>query len=354
MVRYAAVAAAVVPTLASDAAAQEAVDPAVAAAVSRGVQFLVTQQRPDGSIIEQHNATAMTSLALMAMAATGTTPSDPTPAGQAMRRALDYIIQPQRRNADGYFGESDGSRMYGHGITALMLTELYGMGADATQDQGIGEACRQAVDLILAAQDVPKGSGFQGGWRYTPTSNDADLSVSVWQLLALRSAANDQLDVPPESIASAVGYLKRSFTAPLDERGAPSEPVGGFGYMPRGRKATFAMTAAGALALQICGEYDSPLVDAAEAWLRENPPNRNERFFYYGIYYYAQAMHARGGETAQLADVKTTELLLPAQRGDGSWLADNAEERNAGAVYSTALSILALTVRYHYLPIYQR
>ena len=48
------------------------------------------------------------------------------------------------------------------------------------------------------------------------------------------------------------------------------------------------------------------------------------------------------------------KLLLDAQRGNGSWLARGGEERNVGAVYSTALAILSLSVRYHYLPIYQR
>ena len=39
------------------------------------------------------------------------------------------------------------------------------------------------------------------------------------------------------------------------------------------------------------------------------------------------------------------------QRSDGSW-AGNGQEHDP--VYSTSLAILALSVRYHYLPIYQR
>ena len=48
--------------------------------------------------------------------------------------------------------------------------------------------------------------------------------------------------------------------------------------------------------------------------------------------------------------------LLVLQEDDGSWPMPpkgNAETRG-GPVYGTAMSVLALSVKYHYLPIYQR
>ena len=65
-------------------------------------------------------------------------------------------------------------------------------------------------------------------------------------------------------------------------------------------------------------------------------------------------MHQAGGKFAERADKLVPELLLLGQRSDGAWLARGGEERNVGAVYATALAILSLSVRYHYLPIYQR
>jgi hypothetical protein len=65
-------------------------------------------------------------------------------------------------------------------------------------------------------------------------------------------------------------------------------------------------------------------------------------------------MHQAGGKYAELADKLVPELLLEGQRSDGSWLARAGEERNVGTVYATALAVLSLSVRYHYLPIYQR
>lgn len=323
-------------------------------AIDRAKKYLLTQQRPDGSIADRSHATAMTALTLMAIASTGELPSDPTPTGDAMKRALQFVLDDDRHTDTGYFGEQDGSRMYGHGIVTLMLTELTGMGVDSAQEAALHKKCKLAIDLIIASQRMPKSVEFQGGWRYLPNSNDSDLSVSVWQLLALRSAANDQMDVPPAAIAQAVEYLERSYTGRRDVDGKPTEDRGGFGYMPGGGNPSFAMTAAGMLAIQICGEYDSPLVLASERWLREHPPTKDERFFYYSMYYYAQAMHQRGENTAQEAERRVHDLLLPMQREDGRWEAGSGEEASAGAVYATAMSILSLSVTSHFLPIYQR
>ena len=114
------------------------------------------------------------------------------------------------------------------------------------------------------------------------------------------------------------------------------------------------MTAAGLLAMQVCGQYDSPLVEGAAKWLLQHRPKINERFFYYGMYYYAQGMHQFGGECAEIADKLVPEILIPAQRSEGSWLGRGGEEKNVGRVYATSLSVLSLSVRYHYLPIYQK
>jgi hypothetical protein len=208
--------------------------------------------------------------------------------------------------------------------------------------------------LILAAQEVSKPAKLQGGWRYSPSSRDSDLSVSVWQLMALRSAKNDGLDVPGEAIEQAIKFLKNSYASPVNRDGKLRDPVSGFCYTPGTRHSTFTMTSAGLLAMQVCGQYDSPMVAGAAQWLLDHPPKLNERFFYYGIYYYAQAMHQVGGEAAATADQQVPKLLIEAQRNDGSWLGRGGEEKNIGYVYATTLAILSLSVRYHYLPIYQK
>lgn len=321
--------------------------------IDSGVNALLRQQKDDGSIADRGHATAMTSLAIMALAAVGVVADQNTPRGLALHRAIDYVLTPRNQD-NGYFGQRDGSRMYGHGITTLMLTEILGMGSTIQQNQRIHESLVGALKIILKSQAVTKPPKLQGGWRYTPSSRDSDLSVSVWQVMALRSAKNDGLDVPTEAIESAVDYLRNSFVSPLNKDGIPRDQVSGFAYTPGTHHPSFTMTAAGMLAMQTCGQYDSPLVASAARWLLQHTPNRGDRFFYYGMYYYAQGMHQVGGEAAEVAAKVASDELLELQSNTGHWISQHGEERNIGQVYSTALAILSLGVRYHYLPIYQR
>lgn len=296
----------------------------------------------------------MTSLAIMAMASVGIQPADPSPEGKAMNRALNFVLHKDRQDDKGYFGQKDGGRMYGHGIVTLMLTEMLGMSTSDEQDALIHERCQKAIDLILSSQKEQKPVNDRGGWRYNPNSHDSDLSASVWQLMALRSAKNDGLQVPGSAIRDAVGYLKRSYSVPLDRNGLPGDKAGGFCYQAGHRHATYTMTAAGLLAMQVCGEYESPLVAGAADWLLARPPKWKERFCLYGTYYYAQGMYQRGGEHAATAQRLVQEMMLKEQKGDGSWEAANGEERNASKVYATSMAVLSLSVKYHYLPIYQK
>jgi hypothetical protein len=324
------------------------------AAVARGIQYLVSQQRKDGAITDRGHENAMTALAIMAMASVGHQPVDHSQEGVAMSQGLRFLLGDGRQDPQGYFGASDGSRMYGHGIVTLMMTEMLGMGADSAMDARIHESCQKAIDLIVRSQGVKKAANARGGWRYTPDSGDSDLSVSVWQLMALRSAKNDGLDVSSKTIDNAIEYLRRSYTSPLDSNGNPRDMKNGFSYEPNGGGPSFTMTSAGLLAMQVCGQYESPLAIGSADWLLEHPPQWNDRFILYGLYYFAQGMHQRGGDHAGKAAKLVSDLLLPKQKGNGAWESSGGEEQNAGSVYCTSMAILSLSVKFHYLPIYQR
>ena len=323
-------------------------------AVDKAIAFLITQQREDGALVDKSHDTTMTALSIMALASVGVQPGSDSPEAIAMSRALQFVLRDDRVDKNGYFGNRDGSRMYGHGIITLMLTEMLGMGTTEEEDRLIHERCQMAIDVILASQKVSKPTNYRGGWRYTPEAKDADLSVSVWQLMALRSAKNDGLQVPSSAIEDAVEYLKRSYASPIDRNGLPQKKASGFSYEPHHNNPTFTMTAAGLLAMQVCGEYESPFVVGAADWLMEHPPNWKERFSSYGTYYYAQGMYQRGGEYSQTARRLVQEMLLEKQDGNGSWVAGNDSEQGHGAVYATSMAVLSLSVKYHYLPIYQK
>ncbi len=321
-------------------------------AIARGITFLLSNQKTNGSFADSQE-TAITSLAVLSLAASGHQPTDRTREGDGMRRAIQFLLRLDRQTKEGFFGENDNSRMYGHGITTLTLTELLGMGSDKIQDGLIRDRVRKAIDLILRAQRVRKrDASHNGGWRYMPDSTDSDLSVTVWQLLALRSAKNAGLEVPKDAIESAVKYLKESYKPVVEPK--PGVPLlGGFAYQP-GQNPTYAMASAGMLALVVSGEYDAPEVEGTANWLRDNPPDPGNYWFYYGTYYYAQAMFQRGGEHAIEGRKLTEQNILNHQQEDGSWQGTQGQELGVGKIYSTSLAILSLAVKFHYLPIYQR
>ena len=96
-------------------------------------------------------------------------------------------------------------------IITLMLAEMLGMGLDDAQDKRIRQTVPKIIDLILRSQKVRKSPSHQGGGA-GPDARDADLSVTVWQLMSLRSAKNSGLKVPASSIEEAIGYLRRPTT----------------------------------------------------------------------------------------------------------------------------------------------
>ena len=314
----------------------------VDAAMEGGADFLLNTQQPNGAL-SKSKADTMTALGIMALASMGHQPTDPGKYGKVLREALGFILRekPTRyynKNPNLVYFGGDGSRMYGHGITTLCLTEMLGMGVEKNQEKRLREVCKKALDLILSSQRVRKSSaGHRGGWRYGPASHDSDLSITAWQLLALRSGKGAGMDVPKEAIDAAVGYLKHSYSS----RGG----VKGCAYKP-GQSPSLAMAAAGLLSLQVCGEYDSPEANGSAEWLsKQNVVGGG--YFYYSIYYYSQAMQKRGGDVATKAREFVEKSLLKKQKKNGSWSGGH------GPIYCTSMAILSLSVKYHYLPIYQ-
>ena len=167
--------------------------------------------------------------------------------------------------------------MYSHGFGTLFLAEAYGM----THRPEIREKLQKAVRLII---DTPE---HRGGLAVPAGARDADLSVTICQINALRAARNAGLYVPKETVDACIRYVKQS-----------QNPDGGFRYMLQGGASAFPRSAAGVVALQSAGEYDSKEVRDGIAYLRQYTReiklgNRYSHYFY-GHYYAAQAMWIRG------------------------------------------------------------
>lgn len=313
------------------------------AGISRAIVWLASQQQPSGAWRSDSygESTAATSLAVMSFMAAGHVP-DEGPYGRHISRGIAWVLSEQQTNGLLVGKNRSHGPMYSHGIATLMLAEVSGMVSGDMADR-CRKTLERAVKLIVDAQNHPKGGQHEGGWRYQPTSGDADLSVTAWQLLALRAAKDIGCDVPSQNIDRAIEYIKRLRV----QRG------GGFGYMA-GHGATVTRSGCGIVALEVCGEHRTPETMAAAQLILLRPLTKQEHYFYYGAYYCTVGMYKVGGEEWQTARPILYDTILGLQNPSGQWNPIHGSERAAGDVYATSMAILALAIEYGYLPIYQR
>jgi Prenyltransferase and squalene oxidase repeat len=327
----------------SDAAPPGPTEREVDDSIVRALRYLAQRQQPAGGWNVDAfggEATSATSLSVMAFLAAGHTPGE-GPYGEAINRGVQFVIEHQQANGLLVHRHGHGP-MYDHGISTLMLAEVSGMVPEQQADAA-RHGLERAIRLILASQMIGKQANQSGGWRYQPSSNDSDLSVTGWQLLALRAAKDIGCDVPADNIDQAIEYVKKC--SARDGRGFAYQPGGG---------ATPVLTGTGLLALQVCGEEKSAEVDRAATYLQQRPIHYRDPWFFYGVYYTTIGMYKRGGDDWNAARPLLFQELLSNQSADGSWASGNQNEAPWGRNYTTAMAVLALSVEYGYLPIYQR
>jgi hypothetical protein len=312
-------------------------------AIERGLVFLsTTQDKTDGSWrANGRGGPAVTGLCVMAFLSAGHVPGEGR-FGPAIERGVRYVLSCQRD--DGLITVEGGLDMYHHGIAVLMLAEVAGM-VDGALAKQVREAVRRGVTVILKAQ---RTTGLdRGGWRYgVVPDGQSDMSVTGWQVLALRAARNLGCDVPAEVIELATAYVKRC-----------QDPTsGGFNYLANGGPPTHACTGTGILVLELGGKGRHRSEEALQAGghLRRQPITDNLEHLYYACYYCSQAMFQLGDDYWEPYKGRLHEVLLRRQsRENGGW-SDDPTEAWVGSNYSTALAILSLTVEYRFLPLYQR
>ncbi len=314
--------------------AVDLITPAAARAIERGLTVLAHRQDEEGAFGSggYSRNVAVCGLAGMAFMAAGSTPGR-GPFGQNVDRCVDFILANTQES--GFINVSNASShgpMYGHGFATLFLAECYGM----TMRSDIREKLTKAVNLIVNTQNS------EGGWRYQPQRRDADISVTICQVMALRAARNAGLYVPRETIDRCTEYVKLS-----------QNPDGGFMYMLQGGgQSAFPRSAAGVVALYSAGIYDSPEIKKGLDYLltylpRGNDFNRESHYFY-GHYYAVQAMWHAGGDYWTRWYPAIRDALVARQGDDGTWMDSICAE------YGTAMACIILQMPNNYLPIFQR
>ena len=313
--------------------AAEMMTPATDRAIDRGLHYLAAQQTEDGAFGTsgyQRNV-AICALSGMALMASGSTPGR-GPFGKQLDRCVDYLLECTHQN--GFICDAPASShgpMYGHGFATLFLAQAYGM----SRNPQLREKLSQAVKLIASTQNA------EGGWRYQPRPADADISVTVCEMMALRAARNAGLHVPNQTVDRCIEYVQKSQNAD-----------GGFRYMLSGGPSDFPRSAAGVVALFSAGVYEGNAIERGLIYLSRYIPRRRRSartsHYFYGHYYAIQAMWHAGDEAWAAWYPAIRDELLVRQQPDGSWADAICSE------YATAMACIILQIPNNNLPIFQR
>jgi hypothetical protein len=343
------------------------VGPATEEAIEKGLAYLAGIQNEDGSWSLQglgeevllHSDSAATGLCLLAFQGAGYTHRQHQYA-DTVSRGLQFLLQNQRTNGDLFRRENQISNrnvaFYSHGIAALALCEAYGM----TQDPELKEPAQLALRYIVDTQHYQRG-----GWRYTPQIS-SDTSVSGWMMMSLKSGELSGLEVPQDTYDGIDRWLEIAQSPERPDRYrynpfAPDTPTQRHGRIP-----TPTMTAVGMLMRMYSGwRRDRDEMKSAADYLLGFPPQMGtagspQRDTYYW-YYATQVMFHMGGDHWKRWNQYLNPLLLQSQIRSGpemgSWdplkPVPDRWSPHAGRLYVTAMNLLNLEVFYRHLPIYE-
>src|SRR6185503_14834460 len=180
-------------------------------------------------------------------------------------------------------------------------------------------ALEQAVRLTERAQDPDTG-----GWFYLPTSHSHEGSMTVTQITALRAAMEAGVAVNGVVMKRAYKYIRDS------QNRSNKDLYGGFMYKTsEPNTVRLALTAAALTTFFGLGKYgekpeDKKLIEDAMRFVErkfdEVALDPREEFYYYRLFYLAQALYLSGDETRQR---KYWPLIrddvMERQNGDGSF-----------------------------------
>jgi hypothetical protein len=319
---------------AQNAPSQNETNPQWRDSVEQGLEWLARSQNPDGSFGKGRMSgnVGIVSLCALALMGDGNVPGRGR-YGAAVARALEYVLQHVSESGL-VSSENMNGPMYGHGFAALFLGEIYGMSSD---DARVRDALTRAIRLIENSQND------EGGWRYNPVPDDADVSVTICQVMALRSARNAGIRIPKQVIDNAVRYVREC-----------QNPDGGFRYMRTSGASGWPRTAAGVATLFYAGVYDDDSIPRGLAYVRRaaTPDGAGpavQAYYFYGHYYAAQSMYLAGGDWWKAWWPRIRSELIQHQNADGSW-----SDPQWGQPLGTSMALIIMQMPKRYLPIFQK
>jgi|GEM_PF-6065239 len=282
--------------------------------LSKGLKYLATQQREDGSLgPEGHGqSVGVVGLSGLAFLASGSKPD----AGEyrvQITRAMDFV---QKKGSETGYMRGDKGSMYDHGFATLFLARAYPLMEEKAE---LKKALENAVKVIV------DGQCQDGSWRYTPDSSPAgDLTLGACEIAALAASQQAGFKVPQETFDRFAAFLKQAQTN-----------EGSYRYTLGGGAGTPIHTAVGICSGQLAGMSADDLRPSLNRMGLERIA-ADAGFRLYGQWYAAQAMRRVGGEKGMTWYRTVADELCKQQSREGSW--NEGESSTLG----TALGCLIL------------
>ena len=303
--------------------------------------------------------------------------------GEVVKNGLKWLRSRQRE--DGSFAATRGL-LYNDILATLALTEAYGL----SRHRAWKESAERGIEFILAAQKPhPDGAGLWG-WRYTGRQEiddalaagtlsetdhyvemrEADISVTCWAVMALKSAELSGIAVPHEAYDGAMAFTR--WVSLPDGRVGYQEPgQAGEKILGRGDHYDYHLGTMSALSMLVRTfaekNVEDPFLEAAAKQIVQDlPAVSKDRLSvdYYYWYYAALALNQFDGPDSPRKTneywgrwneaMKDALLELQDQSSErdvcarGGWLVDDRWSHAGGALYNTAINTLTLQVYYRY------
>lgn len=267
---------------------------------------------------------------------------------RAAELGVNFLLASQAKS--GRIGPAEGNYMYNHGIATTALADAYAVSGLA----GLREPTERALRFLLSAQRA------SGGWDYTERPGTrADISVTAWQVAALRAAGLAGLKVPDKALAAAAKFMEALTSPRTAETGYETRP----GRTRRIEHPTLGPTAI-SLACRMALSSDPSSAKVLRqasillrpenlprwkpGWAKADRASRSETHVYYYWYHGSMGMRGMGGGKWKTWNEAVTKALLAAQKKDGSWPRIGIYARDGGTVYATALAVLTLETTYRF------
>ncbi|MGD9347903.1 MAG: hypothetical protein PVH84_18715, partial [Candidatus Aminicenantes bacterium] len=334
----------------------------ISQALVKALDFLARKQTEEGYWPGMYEGNAgIAGLALMAFIGADCVPKKYS---SNITQAISFLkskytpssnYEPGTKDAAYYGGLiQTNNPMYEHGIATLALIEAL----VELDEPSLEPIIEDALNLITRVQNtehkpeaiagpISADSPHYGGWRYEPDSTDSDISITGWQILALKAGFMAGFTVPEWSLQKAADFLRATY----------DKEEQAFSYKVGSGETGGVRAGIGTLGLQLCGYADDPLIPPTVRYMLDNPPvwefeDPGAGYPFYYWYYATRAMLNSGGENWNTWKSWMCRLLVENQNDDGSW--EGAQEETNMTIYTTALGSLMLELCCGHIPVYMR